>query len=167
MRIIDLELKKGRDHASYRTSSGTAGILRPMAFSPETARPLNEMAEILLCGPSTSSPGTWSAPDIEIHDAVLIDNFCAQPNCSDGALVYGGLVQATDGNLYVGTAEGGTNHTCRFVGTPGCGTLFRLTPSGTRDHLAQLRWNAWQPFLRPPSAAHQRKVLRDNRQRGT
>ena len=36
---------------------GLPGILGPMAFRPETANPLNELAEILLRGPSTLSPG--------------------------------------------------------------------------------------------------------------
>jgi uncharacterized peroxidase-related enzyme len=35
---------------------GLPGILGPMAFRPETAKPLNELAEILLRGPSTLSP---------------------------------------------------------------------------------------------------------------
>ena len=40
----------------------------------------------------------------------------------DGAHPYGGLVQATDGNLYGTTEEGGD---------PGRGTVFKITPSGT------------------------------------
>ena len=36
---------------------GLAGIRGPMAFRPETAKPLNELAETLLRGPSTLSPG--------------------------------------------------------------------------------------------------------------
>jgi uncharacterized peroxidase-related enzyme len=36
---------------------GLPGILGPMAFRPETAKPLNELAEILLRGPSTLTPG--------------------------------------------------------------------------------------------------------------
>jgi len=36
---------------------GLPGILGPMAFRPETAKPLNELADILLRGPSTLSPG--------------------------------------------------------------------------------------------------------------
>jgi uncharacterized peroxidase-related enzyme len=36
---------------------GLPGILGPMVFRPETARPLNELAEILLRGPSTLSRG--------------------------------------------------------------------------------------------------------------
>ena len=36
---------------------GLPGILGPMVFRPETAKPLNELAEILLQGASTLSPG--------------------------------------------------------------------------------------------------------------
>lgn len=32
---------------------GLPGILGPMAFSPETAAPLNQLAEVLLRGPNT------------------------------------------------------------------------------------------------------------------
>ena len=41
---------------------------------------------------------------------------------SDGSLPYAGLVQATDGNLYGTTVQGGTN---------GGGTVFKITPSGS------------------------------------
>jgi uncharacterized peroxidase-related enzyme len=34
---------------------GILGILGPMAFSPETAKPLNELAEVLLRGPNSLS----------------------------------------------------------------------------------------------------------------
>jgi alkylhydroperoxidase family enzyme len=36
---------------------GLPGILGPMAFRPETTKPLNELAEILLQGPSTLPRG--------------------------------------------------------------------------------------------------------------
>lgn len=36
---------------------GLPGILGPMAYRPETAKPLNELADVLLRGPSTLSPG--------------------------------------------------------------------------------------------------------------
>jgi uncharacterized repeat protein (TIGR03803 family) len=44
-------------------------------------------------------------------------SFCSQPNCADGILPYGKLMQAADGNFYGTTYEGGTN---------GAGTIFRL-----------------------------------------
>jgi uncharacterized peroxidase-related enzyme len=36
---------------------GIPGILGPMAFSPATAKPLNELAEVLLRGPNSLAPG--------------------------------------------------------------------------------------------------------------
>jgi uncharacterized repeat protein (TIGR03803 family) len=50
-----------------------------------------------------------------------LHSFCLKTNCLDGASPYGGLVQATDGNLYGLTEQGGT---------PGSGTVFRITPEG-------------------------------------
>ncbi len=51
---------------------------------------------------------------------------------SDGAYPYAGLVQASDGNFYGNTLEGG-NLNCN---SPyGCGTVFKMTPSGTRSTL--------------------------------
>lgn len=36
---------------------GLPGIRGPMAFRPETAKPLNELVQVLLCGPSTLTAG--------------------------------------------------------------------------------------------------------------
>ncbi len=36
---------------------GIPGILGPMTFSPETAEPLNALAEVLLRGPNSLTPG--------------------------------------------------------------------------------------------------------------
>ena len=46
---------------------------------------------------------------------------------SDGSNPQGGLVQSTDGNLYGTTFQGGTSTSCAL----GCGTIFKITPSGT------------------------------------
>jgi uncharacterized repeat protein (TIGR03803 family) len=48
-------------------------------------------------------------------------SFCGQSGCTDGVEPLAGLVQATDGNLYGTTANGGAN---------GYGTLFKITPIG-------------------------------------
>ena len=45
---------------------------------------------------------------------------------AEGAYPLAGLVQATDGNFYGSTYEGGSSATC----TNGCGTVFKITPSG-------------------------------------
>ena len=51
---------------------------------------------------------------------------------SDGSNSYAGLVQGTDGNLYGTTSEGGANDNSSCTGdAAGCGTVFKITPSGT------------------------------------
>lgn len=52
-----------------------------------------------------------------------VHRFCSQANCDDGAGPMAGLMQATDGNFYGTTGEGGSN--CLRVA--GCGSVFRLT----------------------------------------
>lgn len=54
-------------------------------------------------------------------------NFCAQTNCIDGDSPMAGLVQGTDGSFYGTTIYGGTGDFCGL----GCGTIFKVTPSGT------------------------------------
>jgi uncharacterized repeat protein (TIGR03803 family) len=61
---------------------------------------------------------------------------------TDGLLPIGGLVQATDGNFYGTTAQGGVN-VCKIDRThsnpngvnEGCGTIFKITPSGALTSL--------------------------------
>jgi uncharacterized repeat protein (TIGR03803 family) len=45
-----------------------------------------------------------------------------------GEVPMAGLIQASDGDLYGTTSYGGDNPNCP---SPGCGTVFRITPSGT------------------------------------
>ena len=54
-------------------------------------------------------------------------SFCSQSGCTDGANPFAGLIQAMDGNLYGTTAYGEPNNFCTY----GCGTIFRVTPTGT------------------------------------
>lgn len=65
-------------------------------------------------------------------------NFCAQRRCLDGSLPKGTLIQATDGNLYGTTYEGGSN---------GYGTVFKISPAGqlTTLHSFALDANGFYP----------------------
>jgi uncharacterized repeat protein (TIGR03803 family) len=56
-------------------------------------------------------------------------NFCALQNCEDGDMPDGAVIQGPDGNFYGTTPAGGT-HCVSGVGG-GCGTVFKITPTGT------------------------------------
>jgi uncharacterized repeat protein (TIGR03803 family) len=59
-------------------------------------------------------------------------SFCSLADCADGSYPQGTLIQGTDGNFYGTTAAGG-HHGCANpnTGLTGCGTIFKITPSGT------------------------------------
>jgi uncharacterized repeat protein (TIGR03803 family) len=54
----------------------------------------------------------------------ILHDFTGSP---DGAVPQAGLVLATDGNFYGVTSRGGASSNCQG----GCGTIFKITPSGT------------------------------------
>jgi uncharacterized repeat protein (TIGR03803 family) len=63
------------------------------------------------------------------RELTTLYTFCSHGNCPDGGLPVGTLFQASDGNFYGTTTIGGTG------GEPlrcasGCGTVFRVTPTG-------------------------------------
>jgi len=60
-----------------------------------------------------------------------IYSFCAQTNCADGSIPFAGLVQAADGNFYGTTEVGGRGSSPSCGNGAGCGTVFKLTLSGT------------------------------------
>jgi len=61
---------------------GIPGIRGPMMFRPETAKPLNELAEVLLRGPSTLSPGEREL----IATYVSVRNDCTYCHSIHGAI---------------------------------------------------------------------------------
>jgi uncharacterized repeat protein (TIGR03803 family) len=63
-----------------------------------------------------------------------IYNFCSQANCADGWAPNasgGALALDTDGNFYGATQFGGASAGSAPCAPLGCGTLFKITPSGT------------------------------------
>jgi uncharacterized repeat protein (TIGR03803 family) len=74
----------------------------------------------LCCG--TVYKVTSSGAEIVVHQFA---------GSSDGAWPYGGLVTDSQGNLYGTTSEGGGSG----CNNSGCGTVFKLTPSGTESIL--------------------------------
>jgi uncharacterized repeat protein (TIGR03803 family) len=58
-----------------------------------------------------------------------IYSFCSKPKCADGAYPEVGLTLATNGNFY-GTTQGGGFDCSLSAVTPGCGTVFEITPEG-------------------------------------
>jgi uncharacterized repeat protein (TIGR03803 family) len=59
-----------------------------------------------------------------------LHSFCTQSGCPDGSIPQGGLVQATNGNFYGTTVEGG-GPTAGGGPSSSSGTVFKMTPSGT------------------------------------
>lgn len=64
-------------------------------------------------------------------------SFCSESGCADGQGPEGGVLQARDGNFYGTTYYGGPP--CS-QSTWGCGTVFKLTPSGTLTTLFSFDW---------------------------
>jgi uncharacterized repeat protein (TIGR03803 family) len=69
-----------------------------------------------------------------------------------GSIAFSSLIQADDGNLY-GTTLGGGIQTfwCDYIGYGGCGTIFKITTTGTFTNLHQFDLSdgstPWDPVL--------------------
>jgi uncharacterized repeat protein (TIGR03803 family) len=63
----------------------------------------------------------------------LLYSFCSEGGsaCTDGLNPEAGLVQGIDGNFYGSTTQGGLACSAATGSVPGCGTIFKITPSGT------------------------------------
>jgi len=61
----------------------------------------------------------------------VLHSFCAQPSCADGSAPSSPLIQARDGNFYGTTLNGGSTNCNNGVTVVGCGTIFKVSPTGT------------------------------------
>jgi uncharacterized repeat protein (TIGR03803 family) len=80
-------------------------------------------------GANTSPSGNGGGTVFKITPGGLLTtlySFCAQSGCADGDFPLAGLVQGTNGDLYGTTFGGGAN-----CAPNGCGTVFKITPSGS------------------------------------
>ena len=93
-----------------------------------------------LCDSEMSVGGCGTIFRIGVDGFTTLYSFCSLANCADGAVPDAGLVQGGDGNFYGMTSGGGDAEGC----DPGygCGTAFRITPSGKFTLLATLTSNS-------------------------
>jgi uncharacterized repeat protein (TIGR03803 family) len=81
----------------------------------------------------TTSRGASEGTVFKITPKGVLTNLytfsCPGGNCTNGQWPYAGLVQGTNGEFYGTTYFGGANDTCPGPNT--CGTVFKITPSGT------------------------------------
>jgi uncharacterized repeat protein (TIGR03803 family) len=62
-------------------------------------------------------------------EVMTLYTFCSRQDCIDGAAPSGTLIQATGGNFYGTTLEGGLSSD-EWCENGGCGTIFKITPEG-------------------------------------
>lgn len=62
-------------------------------------------------------------------EETVLYQFCSLAQCVDGAAPWGGVILDARGNLYGTTETGGTGN-CGQYNQIGCGTVFKLSPSG-------------------------------------
>jgi uncharacterized repeat protein (TIGR03803 family) len=96
-------------------------------------------------GTTTVGGATYSGTVFKITPAGTLTSlytFCTVRGCPDGALA-NSLVLATDGNFYGTTQRGGSG---TGKGCSGCGTVFKITPSGTLTTLHSFNFSdGFQP----------------------
>ena len=119
--------REGHGIVFKMTPSGTLTVLHNFNAGSDGAEPVAGLVQASdgnFYG-TTVFGGTGSGTIFEITPTgslTTIYSFCSQTNCSDGGVSYGGLIQATDGNLYGTTLTGGTNDG---------GTIFKISTDGT------------------------------------
>jgi uncharacterized repeat protein (TIGR03803 family) len=77
---------------------------------------------------------------------VTLYGFCSQTNCADGYAPNPGLIQGTDGNFYGTTSDNAQANQCL---SGGCGTVFKVTPTGTLTNLYAFPTTSGNPPYAP------------------
>ena len=115
------------------TLSGTLTTLHDFDYTDEGASPSGTLVQASdgnFYG-TTYTGGTSNAGTVfkmtPSGTLTTLYNFCSQAGCADGSVPYAGLVQASDGNFYGTTYNGG--------GANNAGTIFAITPSGSLSTL--------------------------------
>jgi uncharacterized repeat protein (TIGR03803 family) len=80
-------------------------------------------------------------PTVNIIYQFLYDGL-GQSGFSHGDILYDELVQGADGNFYGTTYQGGSGTCTGPFGVIGCGTIFKLTPSGTQTVLYNFTYDS-------------------------
>jgi uncharacterized repeat protein (TIGR03803 family) len=111
--------------------SGTESVLHSFQDSPDGANPfaglIMDTAGNLY---GTTTAGGISGTVFKLGRSGTESVLYSFKGAPDGGLPYAGLIMDTAGNLYGTTANGGV---CQFSG--GCGTVFKLDPSGSESVL--------------------------------
>jgi uncharacterized repeat protein (TIGR03803 family) len=111
------------------TLSGTLTTLHDFDYTQEGAAPSGTLVQAsdgnfygttYLGGASNNGTVFKMTPSGTL---TTLYSFCSQLSCADGRVPYAGLLQASDGNFYGTTYQGG--------GATDYGTVFAITPSGT------------------------------------
>ena len=86
-----------------------------------------------LC-PQTGNNGCGTVFKVDTNGTeTVLHCFCSKTSCADGLFPWAGLLSDAKGNLYGTTTYGGTGNCSGSNG--GCGTVFKVDPSGTETVL--------------------------------
>ena len=99
-------------------------------FATAKVAPLAQCLDVLIkpvIGLKNPAAPPVQCASVNAGKLTTLYSFCSLAGCTDGNGPIGGMVQATDGNFYGTTSEGGIIGSC---GNYGCGTVFKITPTG-------------------------------------
>ena len=118
---------------SFCSQSGCSDGVSPVASLVQATN--GDLYGTTIWGGTGGVAGDGTVFKITPHgELTTLYSFCSQANCADGAWPEAALVQATNGDFY-GTTAGlgaypGTPGVTNCQASGGCGTVFKITPSG-------------------------------------